>query len=68
MTTVDLIRRARSRRAALYTYARAHDRFSDEEQILAGAGRTTDAELAHRYALITLRAYRAELDDPEPRT
>ncbi len=65
MNVTEMIRDATAHRTALLTYARAHDRFSDLEQ----ANRTCDpieAEGAHVYALIALRAYRAELDDLEP--
>lgn len=64
MDVIDLLREATARRMALLAYARAHDRFSELEQ----ANKTIDpaeAEGAHVYALRALRAYRAELDNPE---
>lgn len=53
-----------ARRNVLRVLAARQDHFSTEEQILMGRGEIVAAEGAHRYALIVLRAYRAELDDP----
>ena len=53
--------------AAQYQYARAHDRFAELEQIARHRNKPAEANGAHMLALITLRAYRAEVDDPEPR-
>lgn len=66
MTAIELIRQAQARRAALYTYARLHDKFAEEEQRLMGEGKVVEAEGAHVYALRCLRAYMGELDDREP--
>ena len=66
MSVIELIREAAARRTAIFTYARAHDHFATEEQTFAGEGKPIEAAGAHEYALICLRAYRAELDDPEP--
>jgi hypothetical protein len=63
---VDTIRKLTARSAALETYALAHDRFSEAEQIYVSEGQMVMASGAHQYALIALRAYRAEIDDPEP--
>lgn len=57
----------KARKAALEQYAHAHDHFSEQEQILKLRGQEVEAVGAHAYALQTLRAYRAELDDPEPK-
>lgn len=62
MTVIEVMRDAAARRTALLAYARAHDKFSELEQ----ANRSSDpvgAEVAHVYAVICLRAYRAELDN-----
>ena len=66
MTAIELIRQAQARRSALYTYARAHDKFSELEQRHA-ARNPVEAAGAHEYALRLLRAYKAEIDDPEPK-
>ena len=66
MTVIDIIRDATARRTALYGYAQAHDHFSELEQALVGEGRVAESAGAHEYALIALRAYRAELDDQAP--
>lgn len=66
MNAAQVIRDASAKTAALYQYAAAHDRFSEAEQVLVGRGCHLVASLAHGYALIALRAYRAELDDPQP--
>lgn len=63
-TPVQFIRDISARQAALRRYARAFDRFSTMEQAFAG---TAEGEGAHGYALIALRAYRSEIDDPQPR-
>lgn len=65
MTAIELIRMAQAHRSALYTYARAHDKFAELEQRHTGQN-PVEAEGAHQYALRCLRAYRAEIDDPEP--
>jgi hypothetical protein len=66
-STIEMIREAQAAQSARWTYALAHDHFSDLEQQLVGEGRITEATGAHEFALIALKAYRAELDDPEPR-
>lgn len=65
-TPVTLLRDMAARNAAIRRYARAHDRFAELEQANAGVD-PVEAEGAHVYALIALRATRAELDDPEPK-
>src|SRR5204862_299052 len=45
----------------------AHDHWAEEEQTLVAEGKIVEAEGAHQFALMTLRAYRAEIDDPEPK-
>jgi len=67
MTPIEIMRDAAARREALNALAQAHDHFSEEEQVALAEGRVVEAEGAHQYALMLLRAYRAELDDPEPR-
>ena len=54
----------RARKAALQRYALAHDHFSEQEQIAVVRGHAIEAAGFHEFALIALRAYRAELDDP----
>ncbi len=63
-TPVEFLRDVSARKAALRRYASAFDRFATLEQAYAG---TTEAEGAHGYALIALRAYRVECDDPDPK-
>jgi hypothetical protein len=67
VNVIDLLRDATARRTALYAYAQAHDHFAEQEQAFQGEGRMVEAEDAHQFALIALRGYRAELDDPAPR-
>ena len=55
-----------ARKAVLRQLAEAHDRFSEREQVLVFEGLYAEAEGAHQMAWWLLRAYRAELDDPEP--
>lgn len=59
--------RIEPRTAVLRRLAAAHDRFSEAEQLAVGEGRHKDAQVAHEYALWTLRAYRAEQDDRKPK-
>lgn len=54
-----------ARKAALEQYAKAHDHFSEKEQLAAPGSEERD--LYHQWALWALRAYRAELDDPTPK-
>lgn len=55
-----------ARGAVLHQLAFAHDHWSEEEQRLKGEGKPIEAQGAHELALAALRAYRAELDNPEP--
>lgn len=64
---IETIRAVAARRAAIFAYAQAHDHFATEEQTARAEGRVVEAEGAHEYALIALRAYRNEIDNPEPR-
>lgn len=65
---IRIIREVSARREALYRYAQAHDHFATEEQTATAEGREIEAAGAHEYALMTLRAYRNEIDDPPPVT
>ncbi len=56
-----------ARQHVLYQLAQAHDHWSEEEQLFVGKDRPIEAAGAHQMALMTLRAYRAELDDPQPK-
>jgi hypothetical protein len=56
---------AQAKRAVLYQYANEHDVFAELDQRLAGQPIEAARE-AHEFALRVLRAYRAEMDDPEP--
>ena len=53
-----------ARRNVLRVLVDRHNHFANEEQLLRGTGEDIAAEGAHRYALLVLRAYRAELDNP----
>lgn len=69
---VELIRAASARRAAQARYFAAAEHFASEEQrvieqLVVGTGRTEEATMAHDYALIAIRAYLAETDDPRPK-
>ena len=64
---VHILRDAMTRSNAIRTYALAHDHWAEEEQIRRVEGKDAEAEGAHQFALMTLRAYRAEIDDPEPK-
>ena len=66
MTTGHVTRDEVARRAALYRYAQAHERFATLEQLAHSRGRPAEANGAHLFALITLRAYIAEQNDPAP--
>ena len=65
MTVIELLRQKSARRVALYVYAQSHDLFSELEQVYVATDETDRAAGAHECALIALRAYRAEMDDPE---
>ena len=56
-----------ARSSALYAIAQAHDRFSERAQIALVEGDAKNAAELNRYADWCLRAYRAELDDPQPK-
>ena len=56
----------RSREDALQ-YAAAHEHFAEQEQLLAARKCPALAAQAHQLALLVLRAYRNETDDPRPR-
>jgi hypothetical protein len=65
---IGLLRDVAARREAIYRYAKAHDRHDAEEQKLRSSGRFIHASIAHDNAAIALRAYRAEMDDPTPKS
>lgn len=67
MSVIELIREAAAKREAQFRYAAAYDKFASLEQRHAGKN-PIEAEGAHAYALICLRAYRNEIDDPAPLT
>ena len=52
--------------AACNQLALAHDRFAETEQVLVAEGKYIEAQGAHEYAALIVRAYKAELDDPKP--
>ena len=56
-----------ARQAALLQYAAAHDRWSEEEQYAVERGEYAYGQYIHDMANHVLRAYRNELDDPEPK-
>jgi hypothetical protein len=58
---------ARAQRAALFQYAKAHDRFAELEQVEAHQGHPALAADARRFAEIAVRAWLAERDDPAPK-
>lgn len=53
-----------ARQEAVRQYARAHDRFSEEEQLRKLEGDVIEAEGAHTYAVRALRACVAEMNEP----
>lgn len=55
-----------ARREAIRMYAAAYDRFAEQEQVLVAEGMYAEAQGAHEFAMWCLRAYRVELDDPDP--
>ena len=55
-----LLREASAARAARFQYARAFDRFMDEQATLLRKGNRIAADGAAWHAAIVLRAYRAE--------
>lgn len=66
MNAAQVIREAAALRGALYTYAAAYDMFAELAQRYMAEEREIEAAGALDYAQRCLRAYRAELDDPEP--
>lgn len=52
--------------AVLQQLALAHDHWEEEERFLVAQGREIEAQGAHELALACLKAYRAELENPEP--
>lgn len=60
---VGALRDRSSAGAAVAAYARAYDRFAEAEQMFRVLGLWPEAEGAHRYALLCLRAYRSEVDE-----
>jgi len=56
---------ATARAAALYRYAQAHDKFATLEQVMLQRQCPHMATIAHALALIALRAWLAEQDDPD---
>jgi len=53
------------RKSVLRQLAKAHDNFAEQEQVLLAEGRFVESQGAHELAIIILRAYTAEMDDPE---
>jgi hypothetical protein len=66
VSVIELIRAAQARREALYRYAAAHDHYAELEQRYVAQNRPIEAAGAHEFALIALKAYIAEVDDPRP--
>ena len=64
-TIAEFVALPAEREAVLRQLARAHDEFSEREQLATLSGHHIEAEGYHRHALWLIRAYRAELDDPE---
>lgn len=65
-TIRELIRDTTARDTAIRQYALRHDEISEAEQMFALVEEHWRAAEYHDYALILLRAYRAEWNDPEP--
>jgi hypothetical protein len=65
MSVIELIREAAAKRESQFRYAAAHDKFAELEQRYSAVA-LDESEVAHEYALLVLRAYRAEIDDPVP--
>ena len=53
-------------RAATFQYAAAHDRFSEQEQLLMLEGREIEAAGCREFAKRVLRAWLAEQENPTP--
>ena len=66
MTGDDVIREAEARSAALRTYAAAHDRLAELEQMHMLAGNHAEATGARVIARQVLAAWHKELRDPVP--
>lgn len=67
-TPAQLLRDMDARNSAIRRYAAAHDKFAEMEQIDIATGHPAEAQGAAIYAAWCLRAVRAELDDPEPKS
>lgn len=65
VNAAHVVRDMTARHDALANYARWFDEFSETEQVYQHEDRVYEAEGAHQFAVRLLRAYRAELDDPE---
>lgn len=61
-----LTRALRDRERAIYAYAAMHDAWATAEQSLARKGREIEAAGARVMAQRVLRAWLAEVEDPEP--
>jgi hypothetical protein len=64
---VHILRDAITRANAIRFYATAYDHFAQEEQVCVAEGRMVEAEGAHQFCRMLIRAYKAEIDDPEPK-
>lgn len=62
---IELFRELTARGHAVRQYALAHDHMSELEQVLRLEGRVVEAEGAHAYAMLCLKAYLAETDNPD---
>ena len=56
-----------ARKEACLQYAAAFEAWGEQEQLMALDSRHIEAEGAHQYARMVLRAWIAEQDDPEPK-
>lgn len=63
-TPVELIRDLNTRAAAARSYVQMFERFAELEQMHRFLGNWAEAEGAHIYGLLCLRAHLAEIDDP----
>jgi hypothetical protein len=54
------------RERVIFAYAALHDAWSEAEQLLTRQGRIPEAERARLTAQLVLRAWLAEVEDPEP--
>jgi len=62
------MRATAERERVIFRYATLHDAWSEAEQLLMQQGRTHEAERARRTAQLILRAWLAEVEDPEPQS